>query len=111
MCERAESGLIAQDSHTRGASDVDLLARLAQEDFDGIITRDRKQLVHDDERTALRRAGLHWVGVDRGAVDVQLCPVREARPRDHRTAKGLRSARECSRVERRSVRRPNRRPK
>jgi hypothetical protein len=77
---RASIFRTAKDLHTRGASDVDLLARLAQEDFDGIITRDRKQLVHADERDALRRAGLHWVGVDsfgagRGA-SARMSPMR-----------------------------------
>lgn len=54
----------AKDLRTRGASDVELLSRLSDEQFDGIITRDRKQLIHVEERDALRSAGLHWVGVD-----------------------------------------------
>jgi hypothetical protein len=70
----------AKDLQTRGLSDVDLLGRLSEEKFDGIITRDRKQLVHEDERAALRRAGLHWVGVDsfgsgRRAVS-RMSPIR-----------------------------------
>ncbi|MFS4506138.1 hypothetical protein ACMA46_07865 [Clavibacter sp. Sh2141] len=70
----------AKNLQTRGLSDVNLLGRLSDEQFDGIITRDRKQLVHDDERVALRRAGLHWVGVDsfgsgRNAVS-RMSPIR-----------------------------------
>lgn len=43
--------------------DVDLLAMVAGEGFDGFITFDRRQLRVDAERDAIRTSALHWVGI------------------------------------------------
>lgn len=47
----------------RGVEDVELFECLAERDFDAIITQDANQLSNPDERTGLRSAGLHWIGV------------------------------------------------
>lgn len=47
----------------RGVEDVELFEYLAERDFDAIITQDANQLVNIDERSGLRTAGLHWIGV------------------------------------------------
>ncbi|WP_223935633.1 hypothetical protein [Arthrobacter sp. StoSoilB5] len=47
----------------RGVEDMELFEYLAERDFDAIITQDANQLTNADERTGLRTAGLHWIGV------------------------------------------------
>lgn len=53
----------AQQVGLRGVDDVQLFEDLASRGFGCIITIDREQLSVPDERTSLRRAGLHWVGL------------------------------------------------
>lgn len=49
---------------TLGMKDVPLIEHLSALSFAGIITSDFAQIdTNDDERTALRSAGLHWIGV------------------------------------------------
>ncbi|WP_353710743.1 hypothetical protein [Arthrobacter sp. K5] len=46
-----------------GVEDVELFESLSERDFDAIITQDANQLSNSDERSGLRSAGLHWIGV------------------------------------------------
>lgn len=49
---------------THGMKDVPLIEHLSALSFAGIITSDFAQIdTNDDERAALRNAGLHWIGV------------------------------------------------
>lgn len=52
-----------QQESLSGLEDEALFEVLASLGYDGIITQDVRQLVNDNERTALRENGLHWVGV------------------------------------------------
>ncbi|UGU29876.1 hypothetical protein LT350_25485 [Mycolicibacterium smegmatis] len=42
--------------------DIPLFSELRKRDFDAIITRDKNQLRNPDERSALHREKLHWIG-------------------------------------------------
>lgn len=53
----------AQHTMLRSIDDQDLFIDLDDRGFDAIITLDRQQLVHHDERDGLAHAGLHWIGV------------------------------------------------
>lgn len=44
------------------ALDVDLYPALVDRGFDALITRDKRQLTRPEEKTALQRSGLHWIG-------------------------------------------------
>ncbi|MDQ0261033.1 hypothetical protein J2W20_002947 [Sinomonas atrocyanea] len=52
-----------QQESLGGVEDIELFETLQTLDFDAIITQDANQLVRDEERTALRRCSLHWIGV------------------------------------------------
>lgn len=53
------------DVGLREAPDVDLLPRAAGLGFDAIITDDRRQLVVEREREAIRESGLTWITLRR----------------------------------------------
>lgn len=46
-----------------GYDDVDLIHELKERDFHAILTLDLRQTIDDVERTALRDARLHWIGL------------------------------------------------
>ena len=52
----------ARDEGLTAVDDVPLFAELRSRKFDAIITRDRRQLSNDEERSALVESGLHWLG-------------------------------------------------
>lgn len=53
----------ARDWSLLGVEDVHLFKDLQQRECDAIITFDSMQLQRDEERTGLRDAGLHWIGI------------------------------------------------
>lgn len=52
----------AADEGLAEYGDIPLFAELRRRRFHAIITRDKNQLKDPDERDALRRAKLHWIG-------------------------------------------------
>lgn len=57
-----------QDEGLESTLDVPLFAALRERGFDVLVTRDRAQLRNIDERAALMKSGLVWVGL----ADVKL---------------------------------------
>lgn len=60
----------AERLHMRGVLDVPLIEHLGRLGVDCIITQDKEQLSRPDERDALHKAGLHWIGVPEGPSGV-----------------------------------------
>lgn len=55
---------IPAQEHLHGVLDIPLFQDLRSREFDAIITHDVRQLEErEDERAALRYAGLHWIGL------------------------------------------------
>lgn len=54
--------------HTDGWEDVPLINELHMRGFDAIITLDGQQLVNFDERDALQKCGIDWIGLSSGAL-------------------------------------------
>lgn len=52
----------ADEEQLADVDDIPLFGELRRRRFDAIITRDKNQLKDPDERTALRKARLHWIG-------------------------------------------------
>lgn len=52
----------AHDEGLAGELDIPLFAKLREQKYDAIITKDGRQLVNEDERRALYDSGLHWIG-------------------------------------------------
>lgn len=52
----------ASDEGLAGEKDIALFARLQEQKYDAILTKDRNQLTNLDERRALFDSGLHWIG-------------------------------------------------
>lgn len=50
-------------SNMQGTLDLELLDYLGTMEYGAIITKDARQLEDQEERDALRRNGLHWIGV------------------------------------------------
>jgi len=49
--------------HCRGLEDIELFDHLQALSYDALITGARRQLERPDERQALRKAGLSWLGI------------------------------------------------
>lgn len=52
-----------QDEGLKSMLDVPLFQTLRERSFDVLVTRDRSQLTNPEERAALVRSGLVWVGL------------------------------------------------
>ncbi|KXP08831.1 hypothetical protein [Tsukamurella pseudospumae] len=50
------------DEGMSGEQDIPLFARLREQKYDALLTKDRNQLTDEAERRALFDSGLHWVG-------------------------------------------------
>lgn len=62
----------AREEGLGGIDDLALFVQLAERSFDALITRDKNQLSDTDERAALIRSGLHWIGHREPEVTGQL---------------------------------------
>ncbi|MET0843354.1 MAG: hypothetical protein ABWY23_05860 [Mycetocola sp.] len=68
-----------RDEELAGDEDIPLFAELKRRGFDAIITRDRNQMRNPEERDAIGRAGLRWIGLaDKKIQGLELLTVTVA---------------------------------